>query len=247
MNAYPRPADLAEIKADPTLKVVSASGLNIAFWAFNVNKPPLNKKEVRQALSMSIDRDAILKDVYLGAGEKAKTLIPRTMWSYNDAIADYPYDPAKAQAMLKAAGVDKLDIDLWYQPVQRPYNPNGKRIGEMMQADNGAPSSAGFPADAGRMATLMRQEPSLKLGFFALGGWDTHVNQGGADGQLAQRLKPLGDGLVALARDRGQPTSAVAVASRSARLQHGRPLAAHVLHRAALDGVGGGVGAEPPK
>ena len=135
VNAYPRPADLAEIKADPTLKVVSASGLNIAFWAFNVNKPPLNKQEVRQALSMSIDRDAILKDVYLGAGEKAKTLIPRTMWSYNDAIADYPYDPAKAQAMLKAAGVDKLDIDLWYQPVQRPYNPNGKRIGEMMQAD----------------------------------------------------------------------------------------------------------------
>ena len=38
--------------------------------------------------------------------------------------------------MLKAAGVTTpLDIDLWYMPVQRPYNPNGKRIGEMMQAD----------------------------------------------------------------------------------------------------------------
>ena len=49
---------------------------------------------------------------------------------------DYPYDPAKAKAMLAAAGVKTpLDIDLWYQPVQRPYNPNGKRIGEMMQAD----------------------------------------------------------------------------------------------------------------
>ena len=40
------------------------------------NKPPLDKKEVRQALSMAIDRDAIIKDVYLGAGEKAKTLDP---------------------------------------------------------------------------------------------------------------------------------------------------------------------------
>ena len=135
VNAYPRPADLAEMQKDPSLKVLSASGLNIAFWAFNVNKPPLDKKEVRQALSMSIDRDAIIKDVYLGAGEKAKTLIPRTMWSFNDKIVDYPYDPEKAKAMLKAAGIDKLDIDLWYQPVQRPYNPNGKRIGEMMQAD----------------------------------------------------------------------------------------------------------------
>jgi dipeptide transport system substrate-binding protein len=116
--------------------VISQSGLNIAFWAFNVNKPPLDKKEVRQALTMAIDKAAIIKDVYLGAGEAAKTLIPRTMWSYNDAIEDYPYDPEKAKAALAAAGVaTPLDIDLWYMPVQRPYNPNGKRIGEMMQAD----------------------------------------------------------------------------------------------------------------
>jgi dipeptide transport system substrate-binding protein len=136
VNAYPRPADLAEMQKDPTFKVISAPGLNVAFWAFNATKPPFDKKEVRQALSMAIDRDAIIKDVYLGAGERAKTLIPRTMWSYDDNIVDYPYDPEKAKAMLAAAGVaTPLDIDLWYQPVSRPYNPNGKRIGEMMQAD----------------------------------------------------------------------------------------------------------------
>lgn len=135
VNGYPRPADLAEIAKDPSLKLLNASGLNIAFWAFNVNKPPLDKKEVRQALSMAIDRDAIIRDVYLGNGVKAKTLIPTTMWSYNDKIQDYPYDPAKAKAKLEAAGVKSLDIDLWYMPVARPYNPNGKRIGEMMQAD----------------------------------------------------------------------------------------------------------------
>ena len=85
---------------------------------------------------MAIDRDAIIRDVYLGAGTKAKTLIPATMWSYDDSIADTPYDPEKAKKMLADAGVTTpLDIDLWYQPVQRPYNPNGKRIGEMMQAD----------------------------------------------------------------------------------------------------------------
>jgi dipeptide transport system substrate-binding protein len=87
-------------------------------------------------LSMAIDRDAIIKDVYLGAGSKATTLIPPTMWSFNDKIPDVPYDPEKAKAMLAAAGVKTpLDIDLWYMPVSRPYNPNGKRIGEMMQAD----------------------------------------------------------------------------------------------------------------
>ncbi|MBH0619051.1 ABC transporter substrate-binding protein, partial [Salmonella enterica] len=92
--------------------------------------------EVRQALSMAIDRGAIVKDVYLGAGQQAKNLIPPTMWAYNDAVKDYPFDPAKAKEMLAAAGVKTpLDVDLWYMPVQRPYNPDSKRIGEMMQAD----------------------------------------------------------------------------------------------------------------
>ena len=136
VNGYPRPADVAEMEKDASLKVIHAPGLNIAYWAFNMTKPPFDKKEVRQALSMAIDRDAIIKDVYLGAGVKAKTLIPPTMWSQDDKIADTPYDPEKAKASLAAAGVKTpLDIDLWYQPVQRPYNPNGKRIGEMMQAD----------------------------------------------------------------------------------------------------------------
>ena len=136
VNGYPRPADLAEMKADSSLNVVSLSGLNVAYWAFNALKPPFDKKEARQALAMAIDRDAIVKDVYLGAAEKAATLIPRTMWAFNAEIAQTPYDPEKAKQMLAAAGVKTpLDIDLWYMPVSRPYNPNGKRIGEMMQAD----------------------------------------------------------------------------------------------------------------
>ena len=136
VNAYPRPADLEEMEKDPTLKVINMPGLNVAYWAFNAMKPPFDKKEVRQALSMAIDRDAIIKDVYLGAGSKATTLIPPTLWSFNDKIPDVPFDQEKAKAMLAAAGVKTpLDIDLWYMPVSRPYNPNGKRIGEMMQAD----------------------------------------------------------------------------------------------------------------
>ncbi len=132
----PRPADLPEMQKDPTLKVIHQAGLNIAYWAFNVQKPPFDKKEVRQAFNMAIDKAAIIRDVYLGAGQPAKNLIPPTMWSYDDKVKDYPYDPAKAKQMLEKAGVKlPLDIDLWYMPVQRPYNPNAKRIAEMMQAD----------------------------------------------------------------------------------------------------------------
>jgi len=132
----PNPADLAAMKTDANINLLSQPGLNIGYWAFNVKKPPFDKKEVRQAFAMAIDKAAILKDVYQGAGQPAKNLIPPTIWSYNDKVDDVKYDPAQAKAMLEKAGVKTpLDIDLWYMPVQRPYNPNGKRMAEMMQAD----------------------------------------------------------------------------------------------------------------
>ena len=136
LSIAPRPSDIAEMQKDKSLRIVSAPGLNIAYWAFNLQKPPFDKREVRQAFSMAIDRASIIRDVYLGAGQQAKNFIPPTMWSYNDKVADYPYDPAKARELLAKAGVKTpLAIDLWYMPVQRPYNPNAKRVAEMMQAD----------------------------------------------------------------------------------------------------------------
>ena len=49
---------------------------------------------------------------------------------------DDPYDPAKAKALLAQAGYPNgVDIELWYLPVTRPYNPDGKRMAELIQAD----------------------------------------------------------------------------------------------------------------
>jgi uncharacterized protein (DUF1501 family) len=66
---------------------------------------------------------------------------------------------------------------------------------DMAAASGGAPGPAGFSNDATRLARLVRRDPSIRLAFLALGGWDTHVNQGGASGQLANHLRPLAQGL----------------------------------------------------
>jgi uncharacterized protein (DUF1501 family) len=73
----------------------------------------------------------------------------------------------------------------------------------MNAADGGAPLPNGFPDDAARLATLMRNDARFQLAFVALGGWDTHANQGAASGQLANRLAPLGQGLAVLAQRLG--------------------------------------------
>jgi uncharacterized protein (DUF1501 family) len=74
---------------------------------------------------------------------------------------------------------------------------------EETAANGGAPLPNGFPADADRIARLVARDPSIQIVFVALGGWDTHVTQGSAKGQLAGHLQPLGDGLAALAKGLG--------------------------------------------
>lgn len=66
---------------------------------------------------------------------------------------------------------------------------------EMEQSARGAPGPQGFPDDARRAAQMMQADPNLRLVFFQLGGWDTHVGEGSATGQLANHLKPLGEAL----------------------------------------------------
>jgi dipeptide transport system substrate-binding protein len=91
---------------------------------------------VRKAVSMAINKKAIIDAVYLSTGIPAKNPIPPSMWSYNDAVKDDPYDPAAAKKLLAEAGYPNgFETDLWAMPVQRPYNPNARRIAELMQAD----------------------------------------------------------------------------------------------------------------
>lgn len=64
-----------------------------------------------------------------------KNPIPPGMWSYNDDIIPYSYDPAKAKRLLAEAGYpDGFSTDIWAMPVARPYNPNGRKVAEIIQA-----------------------------------------------------------------------------------------------------------------
>jgi uncharacterized protein (DUF1501 family) len=74
---------------------------------------------------------------------------------------------------------------------------------EQRMANNGAPLPNGLSIDTARLGNLMRQDPRIRLGFLSAGGWDTHVNQGNGAGQLANRLKPLCEGLDTLAKSLG--------------------------------------------
>ena len=123
------------LKQDPNLQVLKQEGLNVGYLAFNVQKKPFDDKRCVRPSTWPSTRTRSSRRCIRAAGKPAKNPIPPTIWSYDDAITAYPYDPEKAKAMLAEAGVTNLSTDLWYMPVQRPYNPDAKKIAELMQAD----------------------------------------------------------------------------------------------------------------
>lgn len=134
--AHPLPAHLKLMKKDPNLVVYQKTGLNIGYWAFNTRKPPLDNMLVRQALNHAIDREFIIDSVYDNLAKVAKSPVPPSSWAHHADLQDYAYDPEKAKALLKQAGLEQgFTIDIWAMPVQRAYNPNARKMAELIQQD----------------------------------------------------------------------------------------------------------------
>ena len=134
--AEPAPQDLIRMRQFPGIKLLSQPGVNIGYVALNVQKPPLDRVKVRQAIAHAMNRLHYVEAIYQGTAEVAKNPIPPTQWSYNKLTPHYEYSPEKAKELLKEAGFESgFEVELWTLPVARPYNPNGKKMGELIQSD----------------------------------------------------------------------------------------------------------------
>jgi len=132
--AYPAPVDLDMIRVDPRLKVMDNAGMNISYLAYNTEEPPFDRAEVRHALNMAIDRQAILDIVLAGRGELARSPIPPAIWGYNKNTRPDEYNPEKAKKLLAEVGVRNLEMKIWAIP-SGSLIPNGRRVAELMQTD----------------------------------------------------------------------------------------------------------------
>jgi|SaaInl7_200m_RNA_FD_contig_91_469191_length_1715_multi_8_in_0_out_0_1 peptide/nickel transport system substrate-binding protein len=160
--------DLEAVESSDDTYLMSRPPLNIMYTAFNYRIKELRDVRVRQAISMAFDREAIVEAFYPPGAVVAKTQVPPGLWGYNPDIPDPVYDPEGAMALLAEAGypdglsemtilalddagnvTDEVEevvpLTLWFQPVVRPYNPDGEAIGEAM---------ASFLADIGIIVNL---------------------------------------------------------------------------------------------
>lgn len=133
--SYPLPVHL-RVAQKNDLQVVQTPGLNIAYWAFNTEKPPFHDAKVRQALAMAVDRESILQTVYDRQASLATNPIPPSSWAYNNNVKKITHSKRRALELLKEAGYENgFSIDIWAMPIQRAYNPNARKMAEIIQQD----------------------------------------------------------------------------------------------------------------
>ncbi|RUP20925.1 ABC transporter substrate-binding protein [Methylobacterium sp.] len=134
--AFPATGDLDAIRAEPGLTLLALAELNVAYLALNTTRSPFGDVRVRRAVNLAIDRRAIVAGVYGDAGILAQGPLPPGIWAYDADLPDTPFDRGEALRLLAEAGLaEGFDVELWYPPVSRPYNPNGRRVADMIQAD----------------------------------------------------------------------------------------------------------------
>ncbi len=132
------PDQLGAVKADPNLTAVIVPSFNVGTLSLNIRNQYLKNDKVRQAISMAINKKAIVEGFWNGLGvSDASFLPPALAWANPKTVpADYTYDPAAAKKLLTEAGYPNgISLDLWYMPVSRPYFPTPKPIAEAMAAD----------------------------------------------------------------------------------------------------------------
>ena len=133
--AWPAASQLNILRDDPRLRLTLRPGMNIAYLAFNTNKPPLNNPAVRHALALAINNQRLMQSIYYGTAETAASILPRASWAYDSEAKITEYNPDKSREQLKALGAENLTLQLWVPTSSQAWNPSPLKTAELLQAD----------------------------------------------------------------------------------------------------------------
>ena len=114
---------------DPNLQVLSFPGSNLNLLTFNTTSPPLDNVKVRQAIAFAIDRESMIKNLLLGFGKLAHSILPEESWAFSPGTT-YTFDPARSKKLLDEAGFKDPDGDGPQMRFQKPiiYKVSGSSI-----------------------------------------------------------------------------------------------------------------------
>ncbi len=96
------------LREAPDLAVTTRPGITYQYLGFNLRDPLLRDARVRRAIAHAVDRDRIIKALFLGLARPASTLLAPENWAHAGDVATYAHDPALARRLLDEAGFPML-------------------------------------------------------------------------------------------------------------------------------------------
>ncbi|CAN5784581.1 peptide-binding protein [soil metagenome] len=145
-----RPEHLDRVRAAPDVRLLSFSIPQWTFIAWNTRLPLFRDARVRRALSLALNREAIVQGVLYGIPEVGRTPVTPAHWAYagDDPETLLPYDPAEARRLLAEAGwsdrdgngvlQDEAGREFRFTMKTRLGNDSWREIAEIAQAQLGA-------------------------------------------------------------------------------------------------------------
>ena len=127
------PENAMAIRQDPRLKLVTGSSTVEITVGMNNSRPPFNDIRVRRAIHYAVDKDELVQGVMMGLGTKLGSHRSPIESCYVDLSGRYPYDPARARALLAEAGYGPQNPLRFTFTLAAPY-PYERRLGEAIAA-----------------------------------------------------------------------------------------------------------------
>ena len=118
-NVPPRAA--ARVEASPRLRLLRVPDLSYTFICWNTSRPQFTDPRVRRALTMAIDRDAIIEALLPGIGRPAAGPVLSFLWAHDPDLKPLPFDPGVARRLLEEAGWKDRDGDGVIDRDGRPF------------------------------------------------------------------------------------------------------------------------------
>lgn len=125
------PDSLKTLEALPNLSVQQFDGSNIQYIGLNTQSPPLTNVKIRQAIGLAIDREKIIRELFLGQATIAHSILPEASWAYSPGT-QYSYDPERAKKLIAEAGYKNEPIKFKFAAGNAAYSSYAQAIQNML-------------------------------------------------------------------------------------------------------------------
>ena len=127
------PDTVLTLEREPTLAVERAPGTVLAYLGFNLREPILKNVQVRQAIAYALDRQPMIEYLWRGQAKPARSILPPQSWAYNGEVRQYNHDPARARALLDAAGYPAMNGVRFHIAMKTSTDENTRLMVAVMQ------------------------------------------------------------------------------------------------------------------